>query len=138
MQYDASKPLPVPDPESAPFWEAAGRGQLMIQRCNACGTVRFPATTYCPSCRSDDYGWVNASGRGRVFSWIVVRHPVPASAYKNDVPYVVALVTLDEGPRMVANIIGCAPDSITADMRVSVSFADAAEGFKIPVFQPEN
>jgi uncharacterized OB-fold protein len=136
MRYDASKPLPVPDPESAPFWEAARNDTLVIQRCGLCDHARFPATTYCPVCRADNHAWIKASGRGRLFSWIVVHHPVPAAAYRDDVPYLVALVTLEEGPRIVTNLIDCEGGAIYADMPLIVAFVGAADGFKLPVFRP--
>lgn len=108
----------------------------MVQRCRACGTYRFPATTFCPECQSNDTEWVQSAGRGHIFSWIVVRHPIPANAYKDEVPYTVALVTLVEGPRIVANIVDCPPGDIKPDLPVEVVFLPAAEGFKMPAFRP--
>lgn len=130
------KPLPSPDPESAPFWEGCREGRLLIQRCRTCGTHRFPPTDFCPACRSHETEWVEASGRGRVFSWIVVRHPVPKEVYAGEVPYVVAIVALEEGVRMVSNLVEVAPEAVTADMAVEVRFRPAAEGIVLPVFAP--
>ncbi len=128
------KPVPTPDSESAPFWAAAARHQLQVQRCRTCGTHRLPATTYCAQCQSSDSEWVDSTGRGRVFSWIVVHHPVPKAAYAGEVPYVVALITLDEGPRIVSNIVGCASADIHADMPVEVTFEDR-DGVSLPIFK---
>ena len=131
-----SKPLPVLDPESRPFWEACKQHKLQIQRCRACNQARLPATSFCPNCQSPEFDWVDASGRGKVFSWIVVRHPVPRDVYAQDVPYVVALVQLEEGPRLPTNIVGCAPEAVTAYMPVQVTFRDVTPEITLPVFEP--
>ena len=75
MSYE--KPLPVLDPESTPFWEATREHKLKIVKCGDCGQVRFPPTSFCPHCSSSKIEWIEASGKAKVFSWIVVRHPVP-------------------------------------------------------------
>jgi len=131
-----AKPLPVPDPESRPFWEGCRDHKLLIVRCKSCGTNRFPATSYCFNCQSPDFDWVESRGRGKVFSWIVVRHPVPRDVYADDVPYVVALVTLDEGVRMTTNIVDCPPEDVRADMAVQVGFRDVTPDISLPVFSP--
>jgi hypothetical protein len=133
MSY--GKPLPVPDPESRPFWEAAKDGRLLIQRCASTGAYQFPPTTFCPG-GLERPEWVEASGKGRVFSWIVVRHPVPKDVYADEVPYAVALVTLDEGCRMVANLVGVDVDAIEADMPVKVAFRPVTNEITLPVFEP--
>lgn len=130
------KPLPVPDADSAPFWEGCRAHELRLQQCTACGTHRFPAGAVCPRCNSREARWVRASGRGTVFSWIVVRHPVPADVYAADVPYTVALIDLAEGVRMVSNIAGCAPEAVRAGMAVQVRFDDVTAGITLPRFVP--
>ena len=130
------KPLPVPDPETRPFWEACRRGRLMLQRCSDCGHVRFPPTRFCARCRSARCEWVDSKGEGQVFSWIVVRHPVPRDMYAQDVPYVVALIELAEGVRVPSNIVGCAPEDVTAGMPVSVIFRAVTPDITLPLFQP--
>lgn len=128
-------PLPVPDSESRPFWDGMKAGKLMLQRCAASGEYLFPPVTFCPgSLERPD--WVAASGRGRVFSWIVVRHPVPRDIYADKVPYVVALVTLDEGCRMTGNIVDCAPEDIRADMAVEIVFNRVTAEITLPAFRP--
>lgn len=134
MSY--SKPLPVPDPDSAHFWAGCRSHRLLIQRCRSCGTHRFPAGPICAHCRSREADWIEASGKATVFSWIVVRHPVPRDVYQQDVPYVVALVTLEEGPRMATNIVGCAPEEVTAGMPVAVAFEDVTAEIALPRFRP--
>jgi len=84
------KPLPVLDVETRPFWEACQSGRLMLQRGTECGHIRFPPTRFCAKCRSIKCDWIESKGHGRVFSWIVVRHPVPRDVYAQEVPYVVA------------------------------------------------
>jgi uncharacterized OB-fold protein len=130
------KPLPAPDSETQPFWDACRDGRLTLQRCTECGQKRFPPTRFCPQCRSAGHVWVDSPGLGRVFSWIVVRHPVPREVYGADVPYVVALVTLDEGVRMPTNIVGIAPEAVTADMRVRVVFRAVTPEITLPLFEP--
>jgi len=133
---DYAKPLPVADPDSAPFWQGCRERRLMIQHCAACGRNQFPASSICFHCDSPDISWIEASGRGRVFSWIVVRHPVPKPVYAADVPYVVALVELDEGVRMPSNIVGCVPEDVTADMPVKVTFRQVSDEVVLPLFEP--
>ena len=135
MSYE--KPLPVLDPESTPFWEATREHKLKIVRCADCGQVRFPPTSFCPNCNSAAHDWVEASGKATVFSWIVVRHPVPKDVYAMDVPYVVALVTLEEGVRMPTNIVGIDPDAVTAYMPLKVQFRDVTPEITLPVFAPD-
>jgi uncharacterized OB-fold protein len=130
------KPLPVPDAETLPFWQGCRDGKLLLQRCADCGRKHFPPTYFCPTCNSDAQEWIESSGHGRVFSWIVVRHPVPRDIYAGEVPYVVALVTLDEGVRIASNIIGCAPETVTADMPVRVTFREATPEISLPLFEP--
>lgn len=134
MNYN--KPLPVPDSESRPYWEGAKQRKLMIQRCASTGAYQFPPTTFCQGAGLERPEWVEVSGRGKVFSWIVVRHPTPKDIYADEVPYAVALITLDEGCRVTGNIIDCDVDDITADMAVQVKFRDVTEEITLPVFAP--
>jgi uncharacterized OB-fold protein len=132
----SAKPMPVPDAESRPFWEGCREHRLRIERCADCATARFPPASLCPHCRSGRSEWITASGRGTVFSWIVVRHPVPKDIYAPEVPYVVALVELEEGVRMPTNLVGCAPEAIRAGMPVEVVFEDVSADITLPRFRP--
>jgi uncharacterized OB-fold protein len=134
MSY--AKPLPVPDPESRPFWEGARARRLMLQRCASTGRFQFPPTTFCQGAGLERPYWVEASGRGTVFSWIVVRHPTPKDIYADDVPYAVGLITLEEGCRITGNIVGIDVDLITAGMPVRVAFRDVTDEITLPVFEP--
>jgi uncharacterized protein len=136
MQTTAyAKPLPVPDPESTPFWDGMREGRLMLQRCASTGEHLFPPVTFCPG-SLEKPEWVEVSGKGRVFSWITVRHPVPRDIYADEVPYVVALVTLDEGCRMTGNIVDCAPEDLRADMAVEIVFNRVTPEITLPAFRP--
>jgi uncharacterized OB-fold protein len=132
------KPIPEPDSESLPFWQACRDRRLLVQYCGDCKTPRFPPTHHCPSCRSSNSEWVESAGRGMVYSWIVIHHPVPREVYGDDVPYVVALVELDEKVRIATNIIGCDPADIRAGMPVSVAFEEVRDGVVLAKFRPDN
>jgi len=130
-----NRPLPIPDVESAPFWEACKRGKLLIQRCG--DRYQFPPTSYCTHCQSEPPAWVESSGRGTVFSWIVVRVGIPRDMYGDQVPYITALVTLDEGPRICANLLEIDADRVTAGMPVEVVFQPIGDGSVVlPFFKP--
>lgn len=100
-----TKPLPPKDEDHAPFWQGALRREVVMQRCSACGTYRFPASRYCASCCSDASAWMPVSGRGVIESYCLF-HQVYFESFAADVPYNVALVRLDEGPRLFTNIVG--------------------------------
>ena len=104
------KPLPTPNADTLPFWEAAARGELRLQRCDACGRIQFPPRAICAQCRHPAPGWVTASGRGRLVSHTRVHRP-PSAAFKPDLPYVVALVALEEGPRIMVTLRGAAAEA---------------------------
>jgi uncharacterized OB-fold protein len=129
------KPVPVPDVDSAPFWEACRQHRLLLQRCAGCGQTRFPPSGLCPHCRSGEFNWLTASGRGRLYSWIVVRHPVPREIYADDVPYVVALVDLEEGVRMPTNMV-CSAEELVGGMPVEALFDDVSADLTLPKFRP--
>ncbi|MBX3023879.1 Zn-ribbon domain-containing OB-fold protein [bacterium] len=115
------KPLPRPSEDSAPFWEAALRGELRMQRCGGCGHVRFPPSLLCPRCLSEAAEWVALSGRGTVYSWVVV-HQSQHPAFNPDAPYNVVIIQLDEGPRLHGNLVGTPNQEIHIGMPVEVVF----------------
>lgn len=130
------RPLPEPDPDSAPFWEGCRAHRLLLQRCGDCMAWRFPPGPRCAGCGSPRSTWHDASGRGTVYSWIVVTHPVPREVYAAEVPYVVALIELEEGVRMPTNLVGCDPRAVTAAMAVEVIFDDVTPAVTLPRFRP--
>jgi len=135
MAAQMRKPAPAPTVETSPYWEGCKLRELRIQRCAACGHFQFFPRIYCTRCFGEHVEWVAASGHGRVLSFTVVRRPV-SPAFAADVPYVVALVTLAEGPTMMTNIVGCAPERVTIGMQVVVTFEDWTADIAIPKFQP--
>lgn len=130
------RPLPVPDPDTAPFWEGTKQHRLLIQHCSDCGAWRFPPSDLCYRCRSWNYEWEEVSGRGKVFSWVVVVHPV-IKDLKEQVPYVVALVELEEGVRLPTNLVNVDPADVRADMPLKLTFQEIEGGFTLPVFEPD-
>lgn len=99
-----SYPLPEPTPLSQPYWDALAEGQLVYQHCRRCKHAWLPARSECPECLESDWEWIPASGRARVVSWVVFHHAYH-EAFKSRVPYNVTLVELDEGPRLLTNIV---------------------------------
>ncbi len=127
-------PKPWPDADSAPFWDGCAEGRLMVPRCVEAHHPRWPPGPMCPVCQSQNTEWVRAGGEGSVYSWTVVTDPVDA-ALVNQVPYIVALIDLPEGVRIIANLVGCEPDAVVAEMPVRLVFEDQ-EGLTIPNFRP--
>lgn len=133
MADAAKKPVPRPSPKSAPYWKAARGHRLEIQRCESCGQFWFPPSQSCPHCQATNFTWTPVSGRGKVFSFVTY-HRVYHPAFAKEVPYVVALVELDEGPRLLSNIVGVPPEQVACDMPVQVTFDDYDEGVAVPKF----
>ena len=130
-----ARPVPVPTPETEPFWEGCRRGELRLQRCDACGQVQFPPRRYCSGCLSDGLTWERASGRGSVRSWTVVTLP-NSPAFLADVPYVMALIELAEGPTLLSGIRGCSPGDVHIGMSVEVEFEERSDEIRLPYFHP--
>ncbi|MGH9342247.1 MAG: Zn-ribbon domain-containing OB-fold protein, partial [Terriglobia bacterium] len=134
MDVTTRKPVPTPTTETLPYWEGCARGELLIQRCAECGHHQFFPRLYCSDCLSERVAWTKASGRATVLSFTIVRRPV-SPAFASEVPYVVALVTLEEGPTMMTNIIGCPPEQVTIGMRLAVTFERISEEISLPQFR---
>jgi uncharacterized OB-fold protein len=130
------KPLPQPTPETQNFWDGAKAGELRLQRCNDCANVYFPPRPFCPACASRSVSSFAASGRGRLYSYVINHRAAPG--FEADAPYAVAVVELDEGPRMMTNITGVeqTPEALQLDMPVEVSFEPASETISLPKFRP--
>lgn len=127
------RPAPVLTQDNSFFFDGAARGELLIQRCSSCGTLRHPPRPGCPECRSLEWHTVKASGRGKVFSFVVVHHPqVPSFVY----PLAVVLVELAEGTRVTANVTGLAPEDVRIGMDVVADFETDSGGVSLPVFRP--
>lgn len=136
MSEDRGKPLPVPDLVSRDFWEGAREGRLLLQGCGSCGARQFYPRALCVACGSQELGWWPASGRGTIFSHTVIRrHQAPW--WEAELPYVVAMVELEEGPRLLTNIVGCPPEAVRIGMPVEVRFQlTRREEIRLPVFAP--
>ncbi len=127
------RPRPALTQDNSFFFEGAKEGKLLIQRCSECGTLRHPPRPACPNCRSFRWDAVQASGRGTIYSFVVNHHPqVPAFDY----PLVVALVELEEGTRLVANVSHMTPETVAIGMPVIAEFEDFDDDLSLPVFRP--
>jgi len=133
MEYN--KPLPKLNADSKPFWSGCREHELRFQKCNKCGLIRWPPSIICPKCHSRDVRWIVASGRGKVYSFVVY-HIAYQPAFKDDLPYTVAIVELEEGPHLLTNIVNCSPDDVSCDMPVKVMWDDVTEEFSLPKFEP--
>lgn len=130
-----AKPIPVVTDENRPFWEATKRGQLLLQHCRDCGAYRHPANLLCLECNSMAFDWKPASGRGKVYSFVIFHrsyHP----GFADDLPYAVACIELQEGPRLMSNVIGIPPEQLRCDMLVEVAFEEISKEISLPKFRP--
>jgi len=132
-----TKPLPSPDPDTKEFWAACQKHRLIIQRCLSCKSLRWPPRQGCPFCTSQEMQWEEVSGKGTVYSYIVFRRPF-LSEFTRDIPYVVAIVELDESPkvRMLSNIVGCTPEAVHIGMRVKAVYEDVTDQVTLFKFAP--
>lgn len=120
---------------TAPYWDAAREGRLVVQECQACRQIWHPPLHRCPHCHAADPAWRAASGDGTVYTYTVVRHPTHF-AFAGKIPYILAIVELAEGPRLVTALRGIAPGDVSAGQQVHVVFREVAEGVTLPYFEP--
>jgi uncharacterized OB-fold protein len=137
MAAESNFPVPIPDLEAQEFWDACNRGELLMQRCTSCKTFRWLPGPMCPACNSIEREWVKVSGRGTVYSYTIITHPVHPAAVSR-VPYNVAQVQLDEDPELIliTNLVGLKNEDIRIGMPVHVSFEEREPGVKLPKFRP--
>ena len=129
------KPIPISDAASEPFFEGAKEGRFMLQRCEDCGTYRFQARFRCDVCRSPNSTWVEASGKATVISFAVMHqryHP----AFFDELPYPLAVVELEEGPRLITSVAGVKAEALKAGMAMKAVYEEIGEGVVIPKFTP--
>ena len=131
----ASRPIPRPTELSKPFWDAARRHELVTQQCGSCTKHVFYPRLSCPHCGARQLSWVPVSGKATVYSYTVARRPTHP-AFADRVPYVIAIVELDEGPRMTTNIVGCPADDVSIGMRVRALFEDVDDEIALVNFEP--
>jgi uncharacterized OB-fold protein len=129
------KPLPRIDTDTGPFWEGCKRRELLLQRCLDCGNYIWYPRHFCGHCLSDNSEWVPASGKGTVYTYTVIRQ-TRARGFRDEVPYVVAYIELDEGVIMMSNIVRVDPQKLHVGMPVQVSFDAATEEVTLPKFRP--
>jgi uncharacterized OB-fold protein len=129
---DATKPIPSPTDSTQPFWQGCSFGALRLRRCSHCDRFRGSGRMVC-ECGQSDFVWADVSGHGDVFSYTVL-HRAPDPAFRGDVSYVVAVVALEEGPHLLANLIGCSPDSVSIGMRVQAVFETVAPDIGVAKF----
>jgi uncharacterized OB-fold protein len=122
----------LPDPDSAPYWEGVAIGELRYQRCGACDTAVFYPRSICPDCGTPDPGWQVSAGDGVVYACSVIHRAPPA--HKDDVTYVVALIDLAEGFRMMSRVVDCDPDTVAVGQSVRVVYRDDSDGKPAPYF----
>jgi uncharacterized OB-fold protein len=135
MTETPAKPKPRPAPESLPYWQAAKEHRLALPKCEDCDKFWFPPSRACPHCLSMNVSFQTVSGRGKVFSFVTF-HRVYRPAFAQDVPYVVALVELEEGPRVLTNILGISHEDVRCEMPVEVVFDDYDDEISSPKFRP--
>lgn len=132
-----AKPRPRIDTVSRGFWDNARAHRLSVQRCDDCGDVHFPGSPVCPKCLSEAQSWVPVSGRGTLLSWVRF-HRAYWDGFRTDLPYLVALVGLEEGPMLVSNIVGATPEDLTIGMGVEVVFEAVDDDLTLPKFRPRS
>jgi uncharacterized OB-fold protein len=125
---------PVPNPETEEFWAATAEGRLLLKRCSACGEVIWYPRAICPACHATTTDWFEATGHGRIYSYTVSRRG--EGPFKGAAPYVLAYVELDEGPRLLTNIVDCDVEGVRIDQPVTVVFVDTGEGNALIRFRP--
>ncbi|MBS0470178.1 MAG: OB-fold domain-containing protein [Proteobacteria bacterium] len=128
--------LPEPTPETKHFWDGCAEGELRLQRCAACGGKSyFPPRPFCPGCGSREVEIYKASGKAVLYSYVINMRPRPDMGTE---PYAIAVVQLDEGPRMMTNIVNCpqTPEALQLDMKLKVSFSKQSDAITLPFFEP--
>jgi uncharacterized protein len=135
MTQTKPKPEPVVQPWAQPYWDAARSNRFVLQHCNSCDKVIHYPRIACPHCGGDDLGWREATGKGTIYSFTVVESNAP-SAFIPDIPYVVAVIRLEEGVQMLSNVVDCDPHSLRCDQPVEVTFRVLNERFTLPCFRP--
>jgi hypothetical protein len=129
------KPLPAANLWSKNFWEGAKHHKLLLQKCNRCGVINHPPYPFCGECMGEEFVWIQSSGKGKLYTFTVTKMAAPP-AFAEDVPYVVAMVDLEEGVRMLTNIVNCDPASLRCDMDVEVAFDNITSEVTLPKFKP--
>jgi uncharacterized protein len=131
----AQKPLPRPYQDTQAYWDAAKDKRLVLQQCRDCRKPQFYPRGVCSHCLGSALDWVESSGRGKVHTFTVC-HRAPHPGFAAELPFVIAVIELDEGVRMMSNIVGCDPKTVRIDMAVKVVFAEESPEITLPKFEP--
>ena len=133
---DYRKPLPEPTPETQEFWDGTKAGELRLQRCNDCKHVYFPPRPFCEKCASRSVAWFKATGHGKLHSYVINHRP--AFGFENDAPYAIAVVMLDEGVKMMTNLVDVdqTPEALQLDMPLEVTFDAVNDKITLPKWRP--
>lgn len=134
MAYD--KPLPTVSEDGRYYWRACRERRFVLQRCTDCGQHQFPPRVLCSHCGLQSLEWAEGDGAGAVYSFTIVHRP-PEPSFQPDVPYVVAVIQLDDGPRMMSNVVGIEPDQMRIGMRVRPVFEEATDEITLLKFTPD-
>ena len=131
--------VPEPTTLSKPFWDAARNHKLVIQECNKCKNKQWFPRPWCIECGSRDLDWIQVSGRGNVYSFTIIRKVIRnLPAFQDDIPFLIGLIELEEGPRMYSNIVDCSLDEAEIGMKVEVIFEDITDAISLPKFRRSN
>ncbi|MBZ6377122.1 hypothetical protein B5C34_06510 [Pacificimonas flava] len=131
------KPKPCPqDPVEQEFWKRCQDGSLHFQQCGECATFRHLPRYMCARCGSPEFSWQRSSGKGTLFTWTVT-HQALHPAFADDIPFIAAVVELEEGVRMATRLIDCDPDGLELDLPVTLDFEPVGTDFRLPVFRPD-
>ena len=136
MDPKTNFPRPIPEFDAQEFWEGCNRGELLMQRCASCQKFRWLPQPMCPSCHSLEHEWIKVSGKGTVYSYTIITHPVHPAA-RSRVPYNVAQVQLEEDPQLIliTNLVGIPNEDIRIGMPVRVTFEEHSPGVMLPKFE---
>ncbi|SRR5579875_504356 len=127
--------VPVFDEENRPFWEATKRHELFVQRCRECGFLQFHPRAVCAKCLSSNVQWVKSAGKGKIYTYTVT-YQNPTRGFRDSLPYILAYVDLDEGVKMLANVVDCKPEEVKIGMPVEAVFADVTPEVTLVNFRP--
>ena len=130
----AERAIPKPTPETAHYWEGTRQGELRLQRCDACAHTYFPPRPFCPDCGSREVSVIKASGKGKLYSYVINHMKSPGF----EPPFAIAVVELEEGPRLMSNILGCpqTPEALQLDMPLEVTWEKLTDEITLPQFKP--
>lgn len=131
---ESKRPLPEPTPETRHYWDGAKARELRLQRCDDCRHTYFPPRPFCPKCASRKVAVFKASGKAKLYSYVISHRPAPGFTP----PYAIAVVELDEGPRLMTNIVGCpqTPEALQLDMALEITFETMNDAITLPLFKP--